>query len=840
MIDKTFIINLQRRNDKKIHMENQIQELTSLGYNINHNFFNAIDGNNDQILSLIHFNCYNWFDPTTGKAITKGEIGCALSHYHIWLEIVKLVESDQLSSKCNVMILEDDVIFNNNFVNNINNYFRQVSMHTPDYDMIYIHRKPLDVSNEYKISENLNKSLKSYWTCGYILSYLGAKKLINSNYIDNIIPVDEFLPIMYDENITYMNHIYNKSDKFLCISFYPNLLSLTHNAFTDSETFHSVPYKNEVYSYSHKNVIKYFKMIYVGLSTSDSYNRYINYCKIYGIPLIIINSINDVKKEILSWINVDFDNTLIMLIDNSDNKISILPIASPKEIVESYNMYNSDIVLPSLEEIRNYFYFGSCRNFLDNNLNYCIDSKNMIYQILDINSSLDIDTQKSRLINLEYETLPCILIANNERSNIIMNRIENYTGDNWNQYYGYKLFEKHFDDYPLIFIYNISSIQNDKLNYPKNKIISDNLFSLEKQFSKFIDSAAEYFLYISNDSVINNMNLIFDLLKTGKNVIAPLLRKGTELWTNFWGDIANNGFYQRSFDYQDILTCVKIGCWNVPYITSTFMIHRSVGEKVPNLFIDNMHLDIDMRMCYNLRINNIFMYLTNMLHFGYLGEYYINPILDIMDDNKKEIWEKKYLHPHYLENINSLEKISYRELADGIYVFPLFTQIFCKEIIEIAEKYNKWSPGKNNHIDKRLGENYYENFPTVDVQLFQLDLKLFWEKIVSQYISKLASFFYSNYKTKGVNLAFVVRYKLDEQPSLSPHHDSSTYTVNIALNNGNGIDYNGGGCRFIRQNIVLKNQEPGYCCIHPGRLTAYHEGLPITEGTRYILVSFID
>lgn len=29
---------------------------------------------------------------------------------------------------------------------------------------------------------------------------------------------------------------------------------------------------------------------------------------------------------------------------------------------------------------------------------------------------------------------------------------------------------------------------------------------------------------------------------------------------------------------------------------------------------------------------------------------------------------------------------------------------------------------------------------------------------------------------------FVVRYKPDEQPSLRPHHDSSTYTINLALN----------------------------------------------------------
>lgn len=38
------------------------------------------------------------------------------------------------------------------------------------------------------------------------------------------------------------------------------------------------------------------------------------------------------------------------------------------------------------------------------------------------------------------------------------------------------------------------------------------------------------------------------------------------------------------------------------------------------------------------------------------------------------------------------------------------------------------------------------------------------------------------------DLAFVVRYKPDEQPSLMPHHDASTFTINIALNSV-GVDY---------------------------------------------------
>ena len=55
---------------------------------------------------------------------------------------------------------------------------------------------------------------------------------------------------------------------------------------------------------------------------------------------------------------------------------------------------------------------------------------------------------------------------------------------------------------------------------------------------------------------------------------------------------------------------------------------------------------------------------------------------------------------------------------------------------------------------------------------------------------------------------FVVRYKPDEQPFLRPHHDSSTYTINIALNHA-GIDYEGGGCRFIRYNCSVLDTQKG-------------------------------
>ena len=40
----------------------------------------------------------------------------------------------------------------------------------------------------------------SYWTVGYLLSLNGAKKLLEGKPLGKMVPVDEYLPIMYDKH----------------------------------------------------------------------------------------------------------------------------------------------------------------------------------------------------------------------------------------------------------------------------------------------------------------------------------------------------------------------------------------------------------------------------------------------------------------------------------------------------------------------------------------------------------------------------------------------------------------------------------------------------------------
>ena len=77
---------------------------------------------------------------------------------------------------------------------------------------------------------------------------------------------------------------------------------------------------------------------------------------------------------------------------------------------------------------------------------------------------------------------------------------------------------------------------------------------------------------------------------------------------------------------------------------------------------------------------------------------------------------------------------------------------------------------------------------------------------------------------------------MDGQKELKPHHDSSSYTVSLCLNNA----FEGGGCHFLRKNITVVNKNIGRILIHPGKYTHYHKGLPITSGERYIMISFVN
>uniref|UniRef100_A0A8C0X325 Procollagen-lysine,2-oxoglutarate 5-dioxygenase 1 n=1 Tax=Castor canadensis TaxID=51338 RepID=A0A8C0X325_CASCN len=355
------------------------------------------------------------------------------------------------------------------------------------------------------------------------------------------------------------------------------------------------------------------------------------------------------------------------------------------------------------------------------------------------------------------------------------------------------------------------------------------------------DRTCTYYFSVDADVALTEPDSLQLLIEQNKNVIAPLVTRHGRLWSNFWGALSADGYYARSEDYVDIVQGRRVGVWNVPYISNIYLIKGSIlrAELLhPDLF-HHSKLDADMAFCANIRQQEVFMFLTNRHTFGHLLSLDNYQTTHLHSDlwevfSNPEDWKEKYIHEDYTKALAG--KLVETPCPD-VYWFPIFTEAACDELVEEMEHFGQWSLGDNK--DTRI-QGGYENVPTIDIHMNQINFEREWHKFLVEYIAPLTEKLYPGYYTKAqFDLAFVVRYKPDEQPSLMPHHDASTFTVNIALNRV-GEDYEGGGCRFLRYNCSIRAPRKGWALMHPGRLTHYHEGLPTTRGTRYIAVSFVD
>ncbi|KAL6433068.1 hypothetical protein ACFW04_006388 [Cataglyphis niger] len=349
--------------------------------------------------------------------------------------------------------------------------------------------------------------------------------------------------------------------------------------------------------------------------------------------------------------------------------------------------------------------------------------------------------------------------------------------------------------------------------------------------------------YLSVDAVahLDNKYTLKLLVEQQRGIVAPLLIRPNKLWSNFWGAL-NNGFYARSFDYMEIINNKRRGLWNVPFVCNCYLINATIiANKATRPSYEDASQDTEIAFAQGNRRRGLFMYLNNRFDFGHL----VNPdtydirltypdMYQIMDNQLD--WERRYIHPNYSENFNPDKKPI--QPCPDVYWFPISTLRFTKELIGIVETFGQWSDGSNH--DPRLTTGY-ESVPTRDIHMNQVQYEQQWLFFLKEYVRPLQELVFIGYfhdPPRSI-MNFVVRYRPDEQPSLRPHHDSSTYTINIALNEA-GVDYKGGGCRFIRYNCSVTDTKPGWMLMHPGRLTHYHEGLRVTAGTRYIMISFVD
>ncbi|CAH0716184.1 unnamed protein product, partial [Brenthis ino] len=207
------------------------------------------------------------------------------------------------------------------------------------------------------------------------------------------------------------------------------------------------------------------------------------------------------------------------------------------------------------------------------------------------------------LKNVVSNTRP-LIVHGNGPSKLILNQFSNYLAKAWSAHEGCAMCDEKrtplkedslpnvlmavFIEQPTPFLEEFLT-QIQSIDYPKRKIhlfLHNNVEYHELEVDKFYKanfkdylsakrikptdflseaesrniakdrcagSACDYVFSIDSLSRVQPSTLRY-LLSTGYDVIAPLLVRGGQAWSNFWGAINSSGFYARSTDYMDIVS----------------------------------------------------------------------------------------------------------------------------------------------------------------------------------------------------------------------------------------------------------------------------------------------
>ena len=168
---KIVYINLDERKDRKENIKRQIKD-TGLPKPTRVSAFNGKELvpddyypdtlNQDGLKDLLSE------DKKAGLTLTKGGLGCMLSHQKIWKEIAELNNGEYY------LILEDDAKIDINLKSHMNKAMKEAP---PDWDIIYLGTN--QQHDPVKVNEYFSKVKRIYCLHGYLINKKGAQKALD-------------------------------------------------------------------------------------------------------------------------------------------------------------------------------------------------------------------------------------------------------------------------------------------------------------------------------------------------------------------------------------------------------------------------------------------------------------------------------------------------------------------------------------------------------------------------------------------------------------------------------------------------------------------------------------
>ncbi|KAG7318602.1 hypothetical protein KOW79_018357 [Hemibagrus wyckioides] len=203
--------------------------------------------------------------------------------------------------------------------------------------------------------------------------------------------------------------------------------------------------------------------------------------------------------------------------------------------------------------------------------------------------------------------------------------------------------------------------------------------------------------------------------------------------------------------------------------------------------------------------------------------------------------QESFLAPEFVEIVKySLEdgaseqgllQLITSEAAPRVYRFPVFTQDFCRDLVEELEHFERSEAPKGR-------PNTMNNYGILLNELgFDED---FIAPLRELYLKPISSLLYPDCGGKWLDShkAFAVKYTLNEDLELSYHYDNAEVTLNVSL----GKDFADGNLYFGDMRQVPLNETE---CVEVEHLVSeavlhrgqhMHGALPITSGCRWNLV----
>lgn len=332
LFSKIYVINLKRRNDKRRQTQEELDRV-GIPKGISVEFFEAVDGNDfyqtrdgewmdpyQEPFKLLP----QWSDPASGKTLTKGEVGCALSHVKVWKEAYKNLPDGE-----NVLILEDDVVFTDGFWDKVKQLEKELV--DVDYDLLYLGRIKL---NKEAIEQEVTKStvnpLYSYWTSSILYTKKGLKKVMDHKYENRIVPADEFIPALFGMGQKNVIESLRQAPNVTALATNQNLISQRFESFSNSDTELSPPYHPEMFNPAE------FVVLTVGTDYNDGLKRLETSLRRFGYPYRILGlgetwyggddilhnpgagqKVNILRKELEAIVNRE-ENPIILFLDGYD------------------------------------------------------------------------------------------------------------------------------------------------------------------------------------------------------------------------------------------------------------------------------------------------------------------------------------------------------------------------------------------------------------------------------------------------------------------------------------------------------------------------------------------